>query len=302
MIELGLRPLAVHFDNTWNSPIATQNIFNVLQKLGVDLETYVVDSREYDDILRSFMLSGTKDLDAPTDLALAAVLYDAAQKHRLKYIVEGHSFRTEGIAPLGWIYMDGRYISSVHRRFGRHKMKTYPLMTLRKFLLWTVMLGIQRVRPLYYMEYDKEAVKLRLQTEYGWEWYSGHHLENRFTAFCLLYNLPHRWNVDLRYLGHAAQVRTGYISRGEALQDLRKPIECPEEILRLVKKRFDFDDETFERVMNLPKKSWRDYPNYKRTFELLRPLFGFLVRHGRLPQSFYMKFCFPNELGEKGEV
>lgn len=298
MVEFGLRPLAVHFDNTWNSPIATQNIYKVVQRLGVDLETYVVDSREYDDILRSFMLSGTKDLDAPTDLGLASVLYGAAQKHGLKYIVEGHSFRTEGVAPLDWIYMDGKYVRAVHKQFGQRPMKTYPLMTLWKFLRWTVLNGIRRVRPLYHMEYDKEAVKGTLAADYGWEWYHGHHLENRFTAFCITYNLPRRWSADLRLLGHAAAVRTGHSDRSQALQDLQSPINCPEEILRLVKKRFGFDDQMFEQVMALPKKSWVDYPNYKRDFERLRPLFAILVAAGRVPKSFYLKFCFPNQMGD----
>lgn len=301
MVELGLKPLAVHFDNTWNSPIATQNIYKVIEKLDVDLETYVVDNREYDDILRAFMLSGARDIEAPTDLGLAAVLYNAARKHGLKYIIEGHSFRTEGVAPLGWIYMDGRYIRSVHRQFGRRKMKTYPLMTLSKFIYWTVGLGIRRVRPLYYMRYDKEAVKKRLQAEYNWEWYQGHHLENRFTAFQIQYVLARRWNVDLRYLGNAAHVRTGDMSRDAALLDLKTPVNCPEEIVRLVKKRLEFDDAEFEQVMALPKRTWRDFPNYKKAFERLRPLFGLLVRLGRVPESFYLKFCFPNELGEAGE-
>jgi N-acetyl sugar amidotransferase len=299
MVELGLRPLAVHFDNTWNSPVATQNIHKVIQKLDVDLETYVVDSKEYDDILRSFMISGTKDLDAPTDLGLASVLYGAAQKHGLKYIIEGHSFRTEGVAPLDWIYMDGKYIWSVHRQFGRRPMKTYPLMTMWKFLYWTVVLGIRRVRPLYHMEYDKDAVKVRLAKDYGWEWYHGHHLENRFTAFCISYNLPVRWGADLRYLGHAASVRTGKMSRDSALAELRMPPSASDDILRLIKKRFDFDDASFERVMNLPKKNWKDYPNYKRDFERLRPLFAMLVAAGRVPRSFYLKFCFPNQMGEE---
>lgn len=300
-VELGLRPLAVHFDNTWNSPIATQNIYKVIEKLGVDLETYVVDSREYDDILRSFMLGGTKDLDAPTDLGLAAVLYGAAQKHGLKYIVEGHSFRTEGVAPLDWIYMDGKYVSSVHRLFGKRPMKTYPLMTMWKFLYWTVFLGIRRVRPLYHIAYDKEAVKKRLMSDYGWQWYHGHHMENRYTAFCISYNLPRRWGADLRYLGHAANVRTGRMSRDDALAELAQPISCSEDILRLVKKRFEFDDATFEQVMTLPKKIWRDYPNYKKDFERLRPLFAILVAAGRVPRSFYLKFCFPNQMGEMAE-
>ena len=301
-VELGLRPLAVHFDNTWNSPIATQNIYKVIEKLGVDLETYVVDSREYDDILRSFMLGGTKDLEAPTDLGLAAVMYGAAQKHGLKYIIEGHSFRTEGVAPLDWVYMDGKYVSSVHRLFGKRPMKTYPLMTLWKFLYWTVILGIRRVRPLYHMEYDKEAVKKRLIAEYGWEWYHGHHLENRYTAFVVQHSYVQRWAADLRYLGHAANVRTGRMTRDEALEELKQPVVCAEDILRLVKKRFDFDDKTFDEVMHLPKKSWSDYPNYKKDFERLRPLFAILVAAGRVPRSFYLKFCFPKQMGDMPEV
>ena len=158
-VELGLRPLAVHFDNTWNSPIATQNIYNVLEKLGVELSTTVVNSREYDDLYRSFLLAGVKDVEAPTDIGLAAVMYRAAAQHGVRYVFEGHSFRTEGIAPLGWIYMDGRYIRSVHDRFGTRPMTTYPNMTLTDFLRWTAVRGIKRLRPLYHLDYRKEGAK-----------------------------------------------------------------------------------------------------------------------------------------------
>lgn len=298
MVELGLRPLAVHFDNTWNSPISTQNIYNVLEKLNVDLHTYVVDNREYDDILRSFILSGVKDIDAPTDLGLASVLYRTAERHGIKYIVEGHSFRTEGIAPLDWIYMDGRYIRSVHRRFGDVSMKTYPNMSIAQFIRWTAVRGIQRVRPLYYMDYDKEQVKEMLSEKYGWQWYGGHHLENRYTAFVHLYFLPRRWAADLRYLGDAALVRSRQQSRETALAHLREPVECPDELLELVKKRLGFSDQSFEEAMNIPRKYWHDYPNYKRTFEHLRPLFAALVKSGKVPKSFYMKFCFPSQFGK----
>ena len=116
--ELGLRPLAVHFDNTWNSTIATKNIHCVLEKLGVDLWTYVVDNKEYDDIYKSFLKAGVPDIESCTDIALAATLNMAAEKFGLRYVIEGHNFRTEGIAPLGWIYMDGKYIKSVHKKFG----------------------------------------------------------------------------------------------------------------------------------------------------------------------------------------
>ena len=298
MVELGLRPLAVHFDNTWNSPIATQNIFNVLEALRVDLHTYVVDSREYDDILRSFILSGVKDIDAPTDLGLASVLYRTAEKHGIRYIIEGHSFRTEGIAPLDWIYMDGRYIRSIHKQFGRRPMKTYPNMSIFEFVRWTAIRGIRRVRPLYYMDYDKERVKAMLAQDYGWQWYGGHHLENRYTAFVHLYFLPRRWHADLRHLGHAAMVRSGQQSREGALAELSEPVVCPDELLDLVRKRLDFSMNAFDEAMNLPKKYWYNYPNYKKTFEHLRPLFALLVKAGRIPKSFYIKFCFPSQFGE----
>jgi N-acetyl sugar amidotransferase len=298
MVELGLRPLAVHFDNTWNSPIATQNIYKVIERLQVDLHTVVVNNTEFDDLWRSFMLAGVRDLEAPYDLALASVLYAAAEKYGIKYIVEGHSFRTEGISPLGWNYMDGRYIASVHRKFGRVPMKTFPNMSLLQFIRWTVVRGIRRVRPLYYMNYQKDDVKKRLATEFGWEWYGGHHLENRTAAFWHLYVLPRRWNSDLRHLGHAALVRSGQLSRAEALDILSHPAEVPNDLLQLVDKRLGFTDGERERIMGLPRQSWQDFPNYKKSFERLRPLFGYLVKKGRVPHSFYMKFCFPSQMGE----
>jgi N-acetyl sugar amidotransferase len=298
MVELGLNPLAVHFDNTWNSPTATQNIYNVVNKLNVDLYTYVVDGKEFDDILRSFLLSGSRDLEAPTDLALASVLYRAAEKHGIKYVVEGHSFRTEGIAPLDWAYMDGRYIASIHKAYGERRMKTYPNMSLARFIWWIAVKQIKRVRPLYNITYDKEGAKEMLARDFGWVWYGGHHLENRYTTFWYQYFLPNRTTTDLRQLGTAALVRSGQLSRGDGLADLAEPVTCPDELLSLVKKRLKFSESEFDECMKKEIKTFRSFPNYKRSFELLRPLFSLLVKMGRVPKSFYMKFCFPSELGK----
>lgn len=294
MVELGLRPLAVHFDNTWNSPIATTNIYNVLEKLGVELWTYVVNNREYDDIYRAFMLAGVKDIEAPTDIGLAATLYMAAEKHGVKYIIEGHSFRTEGVAPLGWIYMDGKYIQSVHRAFGTRPMKTYPNLEMIKFLRWAAVRNIRRIRPLYYLDYRKEEVKRFLADNLNWEWYGGHHLENRFTAFWHTYFLPQRYGIDARLLGHAALVRSGQLSREDALADLETPIEANPDIVELVKKRLGFDDEEFQAVMHAPHRHYSEFDTYKSTFERLRPLFWLLYRLDRVPKSFYMKFTRPD--------
>ncbi len=294
MVEMGLRPLAVHFDNTWNSPIATQNIYNVLEALKIDLYTHVVNNQEYDDIYRSFLLSGLKDIEAPTDLGITSTLYMAATKYNIPTIINGHSFRTEGISPLGWLYMDGKLVDSVHKQFGRIRMKTYPNLTLPRFIKWSALHNIKMQRPLYYMNYQKEEVKKFLADNLGWQWYGGHHLENRFTAFYHSYFLPRRANLDTRLLGHAALVRSGQLERNEALLALQQPQECPQEILDLVKKRLEFSDEEFERVMTAPMRHYTDFKTYKKSFERLRPLFWLLYKMDRVPKSFYIKFCFPS--------
>ena len=291
LVDWGLRPLAVHFDNTWNSPIATSNIFNVLEALDVDLHTLVVDNHEYDDLYRAFMLAGVRDIEAPTDIGLMATLYRAAEQHGVRYIVEGHSFRTEGISPLGWLYMDGKYIESVHEQFGTVPLKTFPNMPLSSFLKWAAWKNIRRIRPLYYVDYDKEKTKTFLSQELGWEWYGGHHLENRFTAFYHSYFLPKRFDIDGRKLGYSALMRSGQMSREEGIELIAIPPECDPEVIRLVMKRLGFDEEEFEGVMNLPRKTYLDYKTYKQTFRRLRWLFWVLYKLDRVPKSFYLKFA-----------
>jgi N-acetyl sugar amidotransferase len=294
MKEYGLRPLAVHFDNTWNSTIATMNIQRVTSKLDIDLFTHVVHNKEYDDLYRSMIAAGVADIEAPTDLALAATLSMAAAKYRIGYIIEGHSFRTEGISPLGWLYMDARYVADVHRRHGSRELTSYPHLWLGRQLKWMIFHNIKKVRPLYYMDYDKEAAKAMLMRDFGWQWYGGHHLENRFTAFYHRYFMPFRWGYDTRLLGHAALVRSGQWSRETAKADLATPAyEHPDvaEVVELVKKRLGYSDNEFHSLMHMPRHNYREFRNYKRTFERLKPLFWLLYKLDRIPKSFYLKFA-----------
>lgn len=286
----GLRLLAAHFDNTWNSTIATENIHNVLEKLNVDLFTIVVDNKEYDDIYRSFFKAGVKDIDCATDIALATTLYRAAEKFGIKYMIEGHSFRTEGVAPLGWVYMDGKYIQSVHKQFGKLPMKTFPNLWLHKQLQWMLFGRIKKIRPLYYMDYDKEAAKKLLADKYGWQWYGGHHLENRFTAFAHSYFFPRRWDMDFRIAGYSAYCRNGWMTREEALALMNEPPHLEPGLLEFLKKRLGFSDAEFEGLMTMPKKTYKDYTTYKRTFERMRPFFWLMYKMDLIPKSFYMKY------------
>ena len=157
--ELGLRVLAAHFDNTYNSRIAVENIQRMLDALDIDLYTHVVDNAEYQRIYRSFFLSSVPEIDTATDIALAAVHYMAAAKYGVKWIWEGHSFRTEGISPPGWFYMDSKYVRTIHQKYGDGRIKTLPELNLGRWLKWMVVDGIRKFRPLYYLDYNKEATK-----------------------------------------------------------------------------------------------------------------------------------------------
>ncbi len=293
--KYNLRVLAAHFDNTWNSEIATQNIYKVLEPLGVDLYTHVGDNKEMDDLFRAFILSGLKEVDMPTDIGLTSVLYEAATKHNIGYIINGHSFRTEGVAPLGWIYMDGRIIKDVHDKFGQRKMKKYPNLPFFKFVGYTLR-NLQRIRPIYYMDYDKAAAKIMLQDTYGWEWYNGHHLENRFTAFNHLFVFAQKAKLDTRLWEHAALVRSGQMTRNEALERLKTPQAYPTDIIDLVKKRLKFSDAEFDAWAQSPIKDYWEYKTYKRRFELFRPFFWVMLKLNRVPKSFYDKFCATKEV------
>ena len=291
----GLRPLAVHYDNTWNSAIATENLRKVLTALDIDLYTHVIDNVESNDIFRSFFYADVAELEASTDLALAEVMYRVAWRYKVKYVLEGHSFITEGITPVGRNYFDGKYIQSIHKKFGRVPMKTYPLMTFSRFLFWTLFARIKKIRPFWYIDYNKEEARAFLEKEYGWKYYGGHHLENRIAAYFQSVYISEKFNTTFRNNTLSALVRNGKMSREEAWREYISPPKIEKDLVNYFKKRLGLSDEEYERVMSREPKSWTQYPTYKKRFELLRPLFKILADKNLVPMSFYLKYCFPIE-------
>lgn len=297
-VEKGLRPLAVHYDNTWNTAIATQNIRKVLEGTGVDLYTHVVDNKEIDDIFRAFFLAGVAEIEAATDLGYAYTLRRAAAAHGIKAILEGHSFIEEGITPLGRNYFDGKYIQTIHRRFGTRPLKTYPLMTFFRFLKSVVVDRPKFIRPLWYLQYSKEEAQDLLRKRYDWQYYGGHHLENRMTAFYHGIYLPQKFGSDLRNNTLAARVRNGSMERASAWAEYNSPPQVERQLLGYFLKRLGISNAEFDRIMMEPARHWSDYPTYKRRFERLRPLFAILAKADLVPMSFYMKYCFPAKAPE----
>ncbi len=295
-IEWGLHPLAVHYDNTWNTAVATENIRKVTSKLNVDLYTHVVDNKEADDIFRSFFMANVPEIDGPTDLALAETLYRAASKYGVQFILEGHSFIAEGVSPLASAYIDGKYIQSIHQKFGKLKMKTFPNMTFFSFMKWILFKRIKKIRPLWYIPYSKEDARKFLEETYDWKYYGGHHLENRMTAFNHSVYFPQKFNIDQRNNSLSAAVRSGLMSREEALEEYLTPPVIEPELVNYFKKRLMLSDEVYQAIMTGEKKTYRDYKTYKTRFERFRPLFFILAKSNLVPMSFYIKYTSKKEI------
>lgn len=289
----GLRPLAVHYDNTWNTAQAAMNIRSVTNALDIDLFTYVVNNLEVNDIKKSFLIAGIKEWEADTDMGYAQVLRSAAAKFRVSYILEGHSFTAEGISPIGDNYLDGGYVADVHRKYGTMKIATFPNLTFWRFLKWTLLHNQKFIRPLWYLHYSKENAKAELEATTGWRDYGGHHLENRASAFLHQVYLPKKFNIDFRYLTIAARVRAGIISRLEGLEAYNEEIVEDSQLYRYVCERLSLSMSELNGYLHGDQRSWRDFKNYKKRFELLRPIFFLLTKLDRVPPSFYQKYCFP---------
>ena len=293
--KFGLRVLAAHFDNTYNSRIAVENIDTVLEKLDIDLYTHVVDNIQYQKIYKSFFKASVPEIDTPTDIALATVHYEAAEKYGIKHIWEGHSFRTEGITPSGWVYMDAKYIEKINEKYGDGKLGNLPVLWLEKWIKWISEDKIKKFRPLYYLDYNKEEVKKMLVKKYGWQWYGGHHMENRTSYFANNYYLPKKFGIDLRYSEFSALVRANLMIRATALEKIKEEKPFDPDILEEIKKRCKISDKEWIEIMNAKPSHYTVHETYKKTFEEKKDFFYDLYKKGFVTKSFYYKFCVLND-------
>lgn len=273
--QYGLRPLAVNLDNGFNTEIAVQNIYKVTTRLGIDLETYVIDYEEIKDLLRSYMKAGMPWIDTPTDLAIKATMYKIARSEGIRYILRGNDFRSEGKQPKEWTYADSKQLQYIHKHFGSGiALKTYPLLTLPRQIYAGLVKGIKDIRPFYYLDYSKQQAKQLLMNEYDWRDYGGHHHENLFTKFSMAYWLPGKFGIDKRKINLSAQVLSNAITRNEALAQLAEPFASDtnlEETRAYVQKKLDLSEQDFQRYWSAPARNTFDYPsNYQLVFGLVK--------------------------------
>ena len=252
--KLGLRPLAVHFDNGWNSELAVHNIQKVLEKLDIDLFTYVVNWNEFKDLQMSFLKASTPDGEIPTDHAILATLYQVAGKHNIKFIMSGNNFKTEGVMPRLWSYghIDWRYIKGVHKLFGTKKLKTFPYFTLTKFLWYTLIKRAKMIAILNYMDYAKDEAMRVLMEELKWQYYGGKHYESNYTKYFQGIVLPQKFHIDKRKLHLSALILCGQMNRIDALKELGKPIYPLDKIgddTEYIIKKFGMEADELEAIL-----------------------------------------------------
>jgi N-acetyl sugar amidotransferase len=262
----GLRALAIHLDNGWNSELAVANVEHIVKKLDIDLSTYVLDWKEFKDIQTSFLKASVSNVEIPTDHAIWALLIKTAAKHKIPYIIAGNNVVTESIMPESWLYgsKDSKFIKSIHKQFGKVKLKTYPSLSTLDYIDYLLIRGIRWVPILNYINFVKSDAKQLLIEELGWRDYGGKHYESIFTRFFHSFYLPVKFGYDLRKSYLSALVCSGQMSRTDALEELKQaPIDS--ELLKqdrdYVVKKLGLSEEEFEQILNNTNKNFNDYPN-----------------------------------------
>lgn len=273
--ELGLNPLAVHFDNGWNSEIAVSNIENTLSELDIDLYTYVVDWNEFKDLQLSFLKASTPDGEVPTDHGMIALLYKIANQHGIKHILTGVNFKTESVLPLKWGYgyFDLKYIKSIHKKFGSLKLKTYPTLSLLKLFYYSKIRGIKFISFLDYVDYDKKVAMKIISDKLNWTDYGGKHYESVYTRFYQSYILPAKHNIDKRRAHLSNLICSSQITRESALKELEKEIYPQEKIQsekKFVANKFGLSSDEFNELLARKNKIFKDYSNSYELFEFLK--------------------------------
>jgi N-acetyl sugar amidotransferase len=264
--ELGLRPLVFHVDAGWNSQEAVNNIEVLVDKLGLDLYTEVIDWEEMRDLQLAFFKSGVPHIDTPQDHAFFATMYKFAERYDVKYILTGANYSTECIRnPLEWMYYqsDSIQLRDIHRQFGTRPLVSFPVTTILHHKVYLPYIkGIKVIRPLNYFPYVKATAMRFLADEFGWQPYPQKHFESRFTKFYEGYWLPKRFGYDTRRVQYSSLIVTNQMTREEAMERINHPPYDQATIAQefeYVATKLGISVEELQSYMDAPKKTYKDF-------------------------------------------
>jgi N-acetyl sugar amidotransferase len=275
--KLGLRPLAVHVDNHWNTDFSVKNIKKLCDSLNVDLYNYVAEWQEFKSMQKAFFKANVIDVEMVTDYAVFALLYKIAAQKRIKYVVLGTNIASEGMKmPPGWCHFkwDSANIKAISRTFsGIKKLRHFPFLSFFEYMKYMIFGRIKDVSLLNYMSYEKKTATETLVKEIGWKPYEKKHYESVFTRFYQGHILPVKFGVDKRKLHYSTLICSGQMSRAEALELMGKPtyedLSLLEEDRKHVLGKLGFSDEEFEHYLKAPAVPHDHYPSNKNSLKML---------------------------------
>jgi len=281
--QFGLRPLVFHVDAGWNSQIAVNNIEKLVDGLGLDLYTEVINWEEMKELQLAFFKSGVPHIDVPQDHAFFATMYRFASQHNIKYILTGGNYSTECVRnPLEWMYYqsDSIQLRDIFKKHGKGKLRDYHVTNIlwHKIFLPYVK-RIKLFRPLDFVPYHKEDAMQFLVDEYGYQKYPQKHFESRFTRFYEGFWLPNRFGFDTRKVQFSSLILTGQMSRLEALKKLEVPAYTEDEVkedFQFISNKLGITTEELWSYFYAPKKTYKDYKSQVSIYNAGASLMRFL--------------------------
>jgi len=273
--EFGLRPLVFHVDAGWNSQIAVNNIERLVEGLGLDLYTDVINWEDMKELQLAFFKSGVPHIDVPQDHAFFATMYKFASKHRIKFILTGGNYSTECVRnPLEWMYYqsDSIQLRDIFRQHGNGKLKDYPVSNILWYKVYLPFIkGVKLFRPLDFVPYDKEKAMELLVKEYGYQKYPQKHFESRFTKFYEGFWLPQRFGYDTRKVQYSSLILTGQMTRDVALEKLKTPVyteEMIKEDFAFVSNKLGISTDELWSYFHAPKRTYKDYKSQESIYNI----------------------------------
>jgi putative aminotransferase len=269
-IKMGLRPLLFHVDAGWNTDQAVGNIEKLVDGLGLDLYTEVVNWQAVKRMQVAFLSAGIPDQDLVQDAAFFSGLYKFARTYNIKHIITGSNYSTECCREPeewgGYLGIDRTLFNSIWRAHGDGEPNAeYPLVDILIYKMWYQrILGMKVHHPLNHVRYVKREAEDELERNFGWQRFKHKHHESRFTRFYEDYWLPRRFGFEKRRAHFSSLIMTGQMTREDALIRLTSP-EMDEGFLKAefeyVAHKLDLTVSELQALFELPKRSFRDYKN-----------------------------------------
>ena len=267
--KMGLRPLLYHVDAGWNTDQAVGNIEKLVDGLGLDLFTEVVNWEEMKDLQVAFLKSQIPDQDLPPDASFFSSLYKFARKHKIKYVITGSNYSTECCrepeAWGGYLGIDKTLFGDIHRKFGKRPLKTFPLLDILVYKgYYQHVLGMEVAKPLNMVPFVKKDAEDELERRFGWKRFQHKHHESRFTRFYEDYWLPRKFGFQKRRAHFSSLIMTGQMTRDAALERISRP-EMDEHFLKqefeYVASKLGLSVDELQAIFDGENKTYRNYRN-----------------------------------------